>query len=87
MARTINVQVDKTGNENSANLIRRFTKRVQGSGILRRIRTIRYHSRPVSKFTRKKKALKSLEKKNKYQELIKSGKISEQSLRYRRRRR
>lgn len=87
MAKMVNVQVDKSGNENSANLIRRFTKRVQGSGILRRVRGIRYRSRPVSKFIRKKKALKSLEKRNKYQELIKSGKITEQSLRYRKRRR
>ena len=83
----VNVQVDKNGNENSVNLLRRFTKRVQGSGILRRVRAIRYHARPVSKFTRKKKALKSKEKKAHYQELIKQGKITEQSLRYRKRRR
>lgn len=83
----INVQVDKNGSENSISLIRRFTKRVQGSGILPRVRSIRYHSRTLSKLLRKKKTLKSLGKRAKYQELIKLGKITEKSYRFKRRKR
>jgi ribosomal protein S21 len=74
----INVEVEKNMNESTANLLRRFTKRVRGSGILQRVRSIRYHKRPKSKFVQKKGALKMLERKSKYEELIKLGKITEQ---------
>lgn len=73
----INVQVDKTGNENNVNLIRRFTKRVQGSGVLPRVRGIRYASRQASKYVKKKKTLKGLKRKEEVAELVKMGKMSE----------
>ncbi|MEQ1500001.1 MAG: hypothetical protein ABL917_01350 [Parcubacteria group bacterium] len=73
----INVEVAKTGNENSLNLIRRFTKRVQGSGILSRVRSIRYAGRKQSEYVKKKKTLKVLKRKEEVMELIKMGKMSE----------
>jgi hypothetical protein len=78
---TTNVKVEKTGNENNLSLIKKFTRRVRGSGILPRVRSIRYSSRPESKFVKKKKALKSIENREKINELIKLGKISEKPTR------
>ena len=73
----INAEVTKTGNENNVNLIRRFTKRVQGAGILPRIRSIRYSSRKMSEYVKQKKTLKVLKRREEVAELIKMGKMSE----------
>jgi len=74
---SINAEVVKTGNENNLNLIRRFTKRVQSSGVLPRVRSIRYSARKLSSYVVKKKALKSLRRREEIAELIKMGKMSE----------
>jgi ribosomal protein S21 len=73
----LNVAVDKQGTENNAGIIRRFTKRVQEAGILRRVRGIRYQERDKSAYVKKKKTLKSLRKKEQIQEMIKLGKSPE----------
>ena len=73
----INAEVVKTGSENNLNLIRRFTKRVQGSGILPRVRSIRYASRKMSEYVKQKKTLKSLKRREEVAELIKMGKMNE----------
>ena len=49
-----NVEVAKSGNDNNLGLIRKFTKRVQGSGILARLRSRRYISRKLSEYVKKK---------------------------------
>lgn len=71
----VNVQVVKQSGENSANTIRRFTKRVQGSGVLRYAKSLRYFKRSQSKYVRKSQALSRLKKRAQYQELLKLGKI------------
>jgi len=73
----INAEVVKTGNENSVNLIRRFTKKVQGSGVLPRVRSIRYATRKQSEYVKKKKTLKVLKRREEVAELIKLGKMQE----------
>lgn len=73
----INAEVVKTGNENNLNLIRRFTKRVQGAGILPRVRSIRYSSRKASEYVKKKKTLKVLKRRAEVNELLKMGKMTE----------
>ncbi len=73
----INAEVVKTGNENNVNLIRRFTKKVQGSGVLPRVRSIRYSQRKASEYVKKKKTLKVLKRRIEVAELIKLGKMSE----------
>lgn len=60
MNTTTQVEVKKTGTETTANLVRRFTKRVQQSGILRRARSLRYATRPQSELARKKITLRKL---------------------------
>lgn len=72
----INVEVTKSGNDNNLGLIRKFTKRVQGSGVLARLRGRRYSSRKLSEYVKKKKTLKRLVEKAKIKELIKMGKMA-----------
>lgn len=73
----INIEIVKNNNENNVNLLRRFSKKVKSSGIIPRIRSIRYNSRPMSKFTRKKKTLKGIARKTEIEEMIKMGKMPE----------
>jgi hypothetical protein len=77
----INAEVVKTGNENNLNLIRRFTKKVQGSGVLPRVRGIRYASRKASEYVKKKKTLKVLKRREEIAEMIKMGKMPEHPVR------
>ncbi len=70
-----NVEVTKSGTDNNLGLIRKFTKRVQGSGILSRLRSKRYSARNLSEYVKKKKTLKRLAAKEKIHELIKMGKM------------
>ncbi|MCW9054655.1 MAG: 30S ribosomal protein S21 [Candidatus Pacebacteria bacterium] len=72
----INVEVTKKNNENITNLIRRFTKRMQGSGVLRRVRKIRYWDRPASDFKKKQTALRKMGRREEFEKLYKQGKIS-----------
>ena len=72
--KSVNVEVIKAGTENNANTIRKFTKRVQEAGILRRVRSIRYKDRNRSKYVTKKKTLSSIDRKAKIETLIKLGK-------------
>ncbi len=74
----INIEVTKSANENNIGIIRRFTKKVQGSGVLRKVRSKRYNERNMSLYNVKKKALNAIKKKEEREELIKMGKISEQ---------
>lgn len=73
----INVEVEKTGNENNTNVLKRFTRRVQGAGILPRVRSLRYAKRNESKFVRKKRALKGIRRRSATEELMKLGRIPE----------
>ncbi len=73
----INAEVTRNGNENNVNLIRRFTKKVQASGVLPRVRGIRYASRKASEYVKQKKTLKTLRKREEISELIRMGKMPE----------
>lgn len=70
-----NVQVDRNQNESNANVIRRFTKRVQNAGIVRKIRNGRYHTRIKSTNVRKTGRLKKLVKKEQFELMYKLGKV------------
>lgn len=73
----VNVQVEKNEKESSANVIRRFTKRMQGAGIVRRMRDNRYYTRTKSENVRKTARLKKLGKQAAYEQDLKLGKITE----------
>ncbi len=72
-------EVKKQGNESGAALVRRFTKRVQGTKALMRVREGRYFSRKLSKLKTKNRALVTMEKRKIYDRLKKLGKIVEKS--------
>ncbi|MBI5816907.1 MAG: 30S ribosomal protein S21 [Candidatus Yonathbacteria bacterium] len=83
MAISINVEVKKNPNESTTSLIRRFTKRVQGSGVLPRVRSVAYRERPLSRLKRKMKTLKSIGRRKEIEKLKKLGKLPEET-KYRR---
>ncbi len=72
-------EVKKQGNESATALIRRFTKRVQGTQALAKVREERYHQRGLSKLKQKRRALVGLSKKVTYDRLKKLGKIPEKA--------
>ena len=73
----INAEVQKSGTENVLATIRKFTRRVQGTGIIKGVRAIRYHSRLRSKAVVKKSTLKMLKRKADYWQQVKEGKVIE----------
>ena len=76
-----NVEVNKTAGESVANLIRRFTKRVQGSGVLTKVRKVRYSGRKISEKVKQKKTLKKLARRTEVDRLIKLGKLPDNNAR------
>lgn len=78
MAMSINVEVKKNPNESTTSLIRRFTKRVQGSGVLPRVRGVAFRERPLSRLKKKMRTLKSIERRKEFERLKKLGKITVQ---------
>lgn len=73
----IQAEVTKTGNENALSTIRRFTRRVQGAGIVKTTRNGRYYSRSSSKTVKKKRAIKLIKRRTEFAQLLKEGKVVE----------
>lgn len=71
----INVEVKKNKNENAINLIRRFSRKVKGSGTMQAVRAKRFRKRSDSAFKQKQSKLTRLERKEKYERLKKLGKL------------
>ena len=68
------VEVKKQERENSQNLIRRFTRSIQQSGILLQARKIRFKKRKKSEQMKKRAALRREQKRKEYEKLKKLGK-------------
>ena len=73
----VQAEVQKTGNESALSTIRKFSRRVQGAGLIRTLRAKRYHTRDVSRAVKKKRALKLLKRRADFRQAIKEGKIAE----------
>lgn len=69
------IEVKKQERENTQSLIRRFTRRVQQSGVLVRARKIRFRQRPKSRSAKKAAALRREELRKEYFKLRKLGKL------------
>jgi 23S rRNA U2552 (ribose-2'-O)-methylase RlmE/FtsJ len=67
------IEAKKQERETSQSLIRRFTKRVQKSGVLRQARENRYHKRSKSQQMKKRAALRREQLRKEYQRLKKLG--------------
>ena len=72
---TVNAEVKKNNNESAISLIRRFTKRVQSTGVIPRVRSLRWSQRKPSDYKVKKSALVVLSRRAEFQKLDKLGKL------------
>jgi ribosomal protein S21 len=69
----INAEVQRHGNENVAGLMRRFSRKLQSAGTVRRVRGLRYYKKSPSGTQQKKDALTRIKRTEEYRELFKSG--------------
>jgi ribosomal protein S21 len=74
MAKTV-IEVKKNPNENNASVLRRFSRRIQESNIIQKVKGNRYNERKESKLKIKKSALKRMGKRKEMEKLRKLGKI------------
>lgn len=74
MAKTV-IEVRKNLNENNASILRRFSRRIQESNIIQKVKGSRYNERKESKLKIKKSALKRMVKRKANEKLRKLGKI------------
>lgn len=74
MANTV-IEVRKNPNENNSSILRRFSRRIQESGIIRKVKGARYNERKESKLKVKKSALKRLARRIEIEHLKKLGKM------------
>ena len=74
MAKTV-IQVDKNGNENNASVLRRFSRKIQESNIIQKVKGARYNKRKESKLKVKQATLKYLKRRKANEKLRKLGKI------------
>lgn len=73
----VNIEVTKSGTENTGVVLRKFTQRMRSSGIVQKMRKIRYRSRDFSPLRRKQDALRKIARQKEFEQLIKDGKLSE----------
>ncbi len=76
MSNTV-IEVKKNANENNTSLLRRFTRRIQESSIIQKVKSQRYNERPPSKLSAKNSALKRMTKRKEIEKLRKLGKMIE----------
>jgi len=70
------IEVKKNANESNMNVLRRFTRKVQESGIIQKVKSKRYNKRAESKIKVKVATLKRLARRKNQEKLIKLGKAT-----------
>jgi ribosomal protein S21 len=70
-----NIEITKNKTENPVMTLKRFTRKVQESGIIIKVKANRYENRAFSKLKMKKDKLVKLQGKVKYEHLKKMGKL------------
>lgn len=75
MTQSTRIEVRRGKSESAASLIRRFSRRAQGLGLVREMRDRRYFDRALSKNVEHKRAMISKVRRENYNELVKLGKI------------
>lgn len=71
------VEVRKRDNEGTESLVRRFSRKVQQSGVLLQARKIRFHARKKSRRKQREDAQRRTELQAERERLIKLGEIDE----------
>ncbi len=74
MSKTV-IEIKKNPNENNASILRRFSRKVQESSIIQKVKGKRYNERQESKLKLKKGTLKKLAKRKEIEKLKKLGKM------------
>ena len=74
MAKVV-IAVSKNPNENNSSILRRFSRKIQESGIIRHVKGKRYNLRKESKLKTKKSALKRMGRRKEIERLKKLGKM------------
>ena len=74
---SINAEVTKSGSESTLSVIRKFSRKVQGTGLIKNSRKTRYYERLKSKTVQKKRALKLIKRRADFQQAVKEGKVAE----------
>lgn len=75
------IQVKKKERETPESLIRRFSRRVQQSGVLRKVRRDRFHDKGKSKLERRSEALYKVKIRKEIDRSKKMGKFDDETLR------
>lgn len=70
----INVEITRNSGENNISFIRRFSRKVQSSGVIPRVRSLRASGRVQSHYKVKKRALTLIRRRADMAELVKLGK-------------
>ncbi len=70
----INVEITRNTGENALSTLRRFTRKVQSSGVIPRKRSLRYATRTQSPYKVKMRTLTLIKRRADMAELIKLGK-------------
>lgn len=70
-----NVEIKRNGAENAMGVIRRFTRKMQESGIIPKVKGQRYNVRPMSKLAEKNMKLRRLTRRTEIERLKKLGKM------------
>ncbi len=71
---TKNILIKKTDKDNPFSLLKKFTQQVRSSGVVKKLKSIRYVSRKPSAFKKKQEALRKLEKTKVRERDLKLGK-------------
>lgn len=75
------IHIKRKEKETTESLIRRFSRRVQQSGVLRQVRKLRYRAEEKSKPARRSEALYKVKIRKEIDRLKKLGKFDEDALR------
>jgi ribosomal protein S21 len=74
MAKTV-IEIRKNPNENNASVLRRFSRKIQESGIIQKVKGSRYNERKESKLKVKKATINRLVRRKEIEKLRKLGKM------------
>jgi len=69
-----NVQITRNSGENALGVLRRFSRKMQGSGVIPRVRSLRSSTRVQSHYKVKQRTLTLIKRRADMAELVKLGK-------------
>lgn len=72
-----NVDIKKNKKDNAVGMLRKFTRKMRNSGVLRKKRSLRYFERSKSDFQKKEDKLTKLEKQKDFEQKVKLGLVQD----------